>query len=67
MTLKNLYEECKAKPTPAQAWVREVAGVTKKTEMTVRLWLIGKQKPDQLTQEVLAKHFKTTKEELFNY
>lgn len=72
MTLKEIYEEVKAKPlnrvlppTPSQAFVTELAQVTKKSELAVRRWIGGQAVPDALTQEVLAKHFKTTPEELF--
>ena len=71
MTFKELYTEAKKKPlpvTPANAFIREVAKVTKKSDLAVRRWLGDGQTacvPDALTQEVLAKHFKTTPEELF--
>lgn len=68
MTLSERYQEAKNKErpiTPAIAFVREVAEVTKKSELAVRRWLSGETTPDQLTQEVLAKHFNTTPEELF--
>ena len=69
MTLKELYENAKLQPkpdTPAVAFVREVATVTKKSEIAVRRWLsdVGVL-PDELTQDVLARHFNTTPEELF--
>lgn len=73
MTLKELYSIENAKkrelpPTPGQAFVKEVARVTKKSEIAVRRWLGNGETsatPDALTQEVLAKHFNTTPEELF--
>ncbi|MCM1077779.1 MAG: hypothetical protein NC411_10515 [Bacteroides sp.] len=42
--------------------------MTKKSEIAVRRWLGNGETsatPDALTQEVLAKHFNTTPEELF--
>lgn len=67
MTLKEIYEEVKTQKviTPAAAFVAEIAAVTKKSEIAVRRWLGGQAVPDALTQEVLAKHFKTTPEKLF--
>ena len=70
MTLKELYQKAKRQPspmTPANAFVKEVADVTKKSEVAVRRWLSTENPvmPDALTQEVLAKHFKTSPEELF--
>lgn len=71
MTLKELYAKAKQVPkrdTPGAAFVREIALVTKKSEIVVRRWLSngdGCCAPDALTQEVLASHFNTTPEELF--
>lgn len=69
MTLKELYAKAKEQPkpdTPANAFIREVASVTKKSEIAVRRWLSeGGIEPDALTKDVLARHFGTTAQELF--
>ncbi len=68
MTLVDRYQRAKkqARPiAPATAFIREVAEVTKKSEVAVRRWLAGETEPDALTQEVLAKHFNTTTDALF--
>lgn len=68
MTLKELYNRAKVQPkpeTPATVFIREVADVTKKSEVAVRRWISGEVVPDALTQEVLARHFDTTPAELF--
>lgn len=69
MTFKEIYLKAKAKkrvvPTNAQLFIRDIAKLTHKSEATVRLWLVGKQRPDELTQSVLAAKFKTTPETLF--
>lgn len=69
MTLKELYAKAKEQPkpdTPANAFIREVASVTKKSEIAVRRWLSeGGVEPDALTKDVLARHFGTTTQELF--
>lgn len=70
MTLREIYAQVKATPVkrpapPTLQFVREVAEVTKKSEMAVRRWLGGQAVPDALTQEVLARHFNTTPEQLF--
>lgn len=42
MTLKEIYEKVKNQPkpdTPANAFVKKVAEVTKKSEIAVRRWL----------------------------
>lgn len=68
MTLKELYDNAKKQPkplTPSYAFVLEVARVTKRSEITVRKWIAGDAIPDALTQETLARHFKTSPEALF--
>lgn len=69
MTLKELYAKAKEQPkpdTPANAFIKEVASVTKKSEIAVRRWLSeGGVEPDALTKDVLARHFGTTTQELF--
>lgn len=68
MTLIERYEQAKRQPralTPALAFVQQVAEVTKKSEIAVRRWLSGETQPDALTQDVLARHFGTTPDELF--
>lgn len=64
-TFKELYEDIKSLPTPAQAFISEIAELTCSNEMTVRMWLTGRQRPDALAQRVLAEHFKTSAEALF--
>lgn len=56
-TFAELYEERKSKPTPAQEFVSEVARITHRSEITVRMWLSGQQIPDTLVQSVIADHF----------
>ncbi len=71
MTLREIYEKAKQQPrpdTPANALIKQIAEVTKKSEITVRRWLTEGETqcvPDNLTQEVLARHFNTTPQELF--
>lgn len=68
MTLIERYQKVKqqSRPvTPATAFVREIAEVTKKSEIAVRRWLSGDTEPDALTQQVIADHFNTTPDALF--
>lgn len=68
MTLLDLYQQAKSQErpvAPATAFIREVAQVTKKSEIAIRRWLSGECEPDELTKVVLAKHFNTTPDELF--
>lgn len=65
MTLTQMYEKAKSQSTPAAAFIKEVAEVTKKGELAVRRWIAGDTTPDALTQQVLAQHFNTTPDALF--
>ena len=64
-TFAELYEERKSKPTPAQEFVSEVAKITHRSEMTVRMWLSGQQIPDALVKSVIAEHFGVEADGLF--
>lgn len=64
-TFIELYNESKSKPTPAQEFVSEVARITHRSEMTVRMWLSGKQIPDALVLSVIADHFNVDMAGLF--
>lgn len=68
MTLTEMYKKAKAQEkvkSPALAFVKEVMDVTKKSEVSVRRWIAGTVVPDELTQDVLARHFGTTADKLF--
>lgn len=71
MTLRQLYLQAKQAPkpeAPGTAFIRELADVTKKSEIAVRRWLSDSETsvvPDALTQSVLAEHFNTTPDALF--
>ena len=66
-TFIDLYLERKAMKTPAQEFVAEVASITHRSELTVRMWLSGQQKPDALAQSIIAEHFGVAVETLFIY
>lgn len=64
-TFNEIYEERKNKPTHAQAFIAEVAEVTKRSVFTVKMWLTGRQHPDELANSVIAKHFGVDPDGLF--
>lgn len=39
MTFKELYQQTKEQPSPAQVFIREIADATCREESTVRQWL----------------------------
>jgi len=64
-TFHDFYEAAKARPTPAQQFIEDIAELTSKSEYTVRKWIARQQVPDKLTQNVIAKHFGCTADGLF--
>ena len=68
MTFSDLYKAELAKPaksTYAQDFINKIAEVTMKSAGTVHMWLYSDQRPDALTQKILADYLKTTPETLF--
>ena len=53
----QLYNAEKVKPTPCEAFIKEVAALTHRKESTVRKWAIGVAEPDENTKHQLAEHF----------
>nr|DAJ04685.1 MAG TPA: SOS-response transcriptional repressor [Caudoviricetes sp.] len=64
-TFKELYDEELRKPTAAQKFVSEVSELTHRSEVTVRMWLSGRQVPDELAQTIIAKKFNVDVKSLF--
>lgn len=64
-TFQELYEEAKNKPTPAQSFINEVAELTHRSVNTVRMWLVGRQAPDELAQNIIANKYGVQVETLF--
>lgn len=64
-TFRDLYEDEKKKPTAAQKFVTEVATLTKRSETTIRMWISGQQKPDELAKSVIAEKFGQSVQTLF--
>ena len=64
-SFRDLYEEEKKKPTSAQVFISDVAKLTKRSEATVRMWISGRQVPDELVQNMIADRFNVDVETLF--
>ena len=64
-TFKQLYEAEKSKKTPAQQFIADVAKLTHKTETTVKMWIMGRQVPDELTQSIIAQQYDVDATTLF--
>lgn len=55
----------KSEVAPKTAFVRHIASLCRVTEITVRCWLAGTQKPDKLKISLIAKELKVPEKELF--
>ena len=64
-TFIELYNEAKNQPTPAQKFISDVASITHRSEMTVRMWLAGRQLPDDLAKITIAEKFGVNADSLF--
>lgn len=60
-----MYEIERRKPTAAQAFLMEVAEVTRRTPNSVKLWVQGFRHPDDLAKEAIGRHFNVDPEFLF--
>ncbi|WP_281642650.1 hypothetical protein [Hoylesella loescheii] len=64
-TFKELYEAERDKPTAAQHFIATVAEITHRSTNTVKMWLTGRQVPDELARTIMAQHFRCDAEQLF--
>lgn len=63
-TFKELYETL-PNETPKGQFIKRISSVTMKSEVTVRMWLSGRQKPDALTQKQIESELKVSADILF--
>lgn len=63
-TFKQMYEELDPTP-PKTAWIKRIAEVTMRSELTVRMWLSGRQIPEPLVQNIISKELGVPVEGLF--
>lgn len=52
-TFKQIYEELDPTP-PKMRWIQRIAKATMRSELTVRMWLNGRQIPEPLVQNIIA-------------
>ncbi len=65
ISFKELYMREKEKPTPAQAFIENIAALTMRSTGTVRMWLQGTQTPDALAQSRIAEKYGVSVSALF--
>ena len=54
MTFFEYYQSLKNQPSPAAEFVRDIASLCQRKEITVRKWLAGDANPDQHLQQKIA-------------
>ncbi len=65
MTLKEIYEDKKNEPSPAQVFITRLAKATCRKEQTVRQWLSGIQTPNDLVKKRISAELNIPEDELF--
>lgn len=63
-SFKECYEEVSTM-SPKKMWIQRIAQVTHRSEATVRMWLSGRQVPEELIQEIISKELGVPVEGLF--
>lgn len=54
MSFIDLYNIEKRKLTPAQEFIKNMAKLTKRSESTVRQWVVGMFTPDELCKSIIS-------------
>lgn len=63
-SFKQIYDGLDS-ASPQAHFVKRIAEATLRTELTVKMWLTGRQTPDPLTQSVIAKELGVPAQGLF--
>lgn len=63
-SFKQIYEELDPTP-PKTGWIKRIAEVTMRSEFTVKMWLNGRQIPEPIIQNIIAKELGVPVEGLF--
>lgn len=54
ISLSELYKEKMAQPSPGRQLIQDLMDATGRSEVTVRLWIGGKFKPEPIIQNIIA-------------
>ena len=54
ISLADLYKEKMLQPSPGRRLVQDLMAATGRSEVTVRLWISGKFKPEPIIQKIIA-------------
>ena len=65
ISLREMYDELRKEPSPSRKFIRELAELTNRSELTVRLWLGGHHEPEPLVTQIIAKAYDVDPSALF--
>ncbi len=65
LPLTDYYKELKSMPPPTIQLIKDLSRLTHRNEMSVRNWLLGKNRPEINTQILIADYFGTDVKTLF--
>ncbi len=65
ISLAELYKEKMAQLSPGRQLIQDLMDATGRSEVTVRLWISGKFKPEPMIQNVIAEKLGLDAEGLF--
>lgn len=65
ISLAELYKEKMQQPSPGRQLIQDIMAATGRSEVTVRLWIGGKFKPEPIIQKVIADTLNLDVEYLF--
>ena len=65
ISLRELYEELRKQPSPSRKFIKELAELTNRSELTVRLWLTGHHEPEPLIAQLIAKTYDLDPDTIF--
>jgi len=65
ISLAELYKEKMQQPSPGRQLIQDIMEATGRSEVTVRLWIGGKFKPEPIIQKVIADTLNLDVEYLF--
>ena len=54
VSLAEMYKEKLKQVSPAKQFIKDLMAITGRSEVTVRLWLGGKFKPEPIIQNIIA-------------
>ena len=65
ISLAELYKEKMSQPSPGRQLIQDLMNATGRSEVTVRLWIGGKFKPEPIIQHIIAETLGLDKDGLF--